>query len=102
MPLTHKFRAIPITLDGIRFDSKKEGAFYSKLKLMKKAGEVLFFLRQIPFQLPGQTKYFVDFQVFYTNGTIEFIDVKGVETENFKLKKRQVEELYPVEIKVVK
>jgi hypothetical protein len=32
---------------------------------------------------------------------VTFEDTKGRETETFKLKKRQVEELYPVEIEVI-
>ncbi len=40
--------------------------------------------------------------IFYADGRVRVVDVKGVETETFKLKKRQVEEIYPVEIEIVK
>lgn len=98
----HKYNAKGTVIDGIRFDSKRESEYYRDLKILQQSGEVLCFLRQVPIHLPGNTKYIVDFQVFYTNGIVEFIDVKGVETEMFKLKKRQVEDLYPFEIKVIK
>lgn len=98
----HKYQAKPMTLDGIRFDSKAEGRYYSSLKLRVKAGEVVFFLRQVPFYLPGGVKYVVDFQEFHSDGTVHFVDVKGMETESFKAKKRMVENLYPLEIEVVK
>jgi hypothetical protein len=94
----HKYKAKPTKVDGIRFDSSKEARFFSTLKLLKRSGEVLFFLRQVPIHLPGKTKLVIDFVVFYADGTVEFIDVKGFETEVFKLKKRQVEELYPFKL----
>ena len=98
---THKYHAKACEEDNIRFSSKAERAFYRSLKMKKVVGEVVFFLRQVPFDLPGNTKYFVDFQVFYADGTIAFIDVKGVSTPLFIMKKKQVEDLYPVEIEVI-
>lgn len=97
----HKFKAKPCESDGIKFGSKAERAYYHRLQAMQKAGEVAFFLRQVPFDLPGNTKYFVDFQVFHSDGTITFIDVKGMSTPMFIMKKKQVEDLYPIEIEVV-
>lgn len=97
----HKYNAKPTVVDGIRFDSKKEAKYYCDLKLMKKAGEVLFFLRQVPIHLPGNTKLVIDFQVFYTDGRVEFQDTKGFQTEVFKLKKRQVEEIYPFKLVIL-
>ncbi len=97
-----KYGAIPTEVDGIRFDSKREAAYFTELRLLKAHGEILYFLRQVPIQLPGKTKYIVDFQVFYPNGSVRYVDVKGKETQTFRLKKRQVEALYPIEIEVVK
>jgi hypothetical protein len=97
----HKYFAKQTELDGIKFDSKKEANYYKELKLRVKSGEVLFFLRQTPFHLPGNVKYSVDFQEFHADGTIHFVDVKGMKTEGFILKKKMVENLYPVEIEIV-
>lgn len=97
----HKFNAVATINDGIRFDSKKEASFYNDLKLREKSGEIIFFLRQVPLHLPGKTKMVVDFQVFNANGSVEFIDVKGMKTDIYKLKKRQVENIYPIKIKEV-
>ena len=36
------------------------------------------------------------------NKEIEFVDVKGFETKEFKIKKREIEAIYPFEIKVIK
>lgn len=98
----HKFNAKPSEVDNKRFDSKAEAAYYKKLKLLQKEGKILFFLRQVPFELPGNVKYIVDFQEFWNDGTIIFSDVKGFETSEFIMKKKMVEDLYPIEITVIK
>ena len=58
-------------------------------------------MRQVPLHLVGNTKYVADFQVFHLDGSVEYIDVKGMETSTFKLKKKQVEATYPIKINVV-
>lgn len=98
----NKFGATPTKRRGINFASKLEAKYFDYLNLLKLGGEVAFFLRQVPFDLPGNVKYFVDFLVFYENGNIDFVDVKGFETPQFKIKKKMVEDLYPIEINVVK
>ena len=99
---TSKYGAQPTVVDGIRFDSKSEARYYERLKLRVQSVEVLYFLRQVPFHLPGGTKYVVDFMEVHADGSIHWIDVKGVETQMFRLKKRQVESLYPVTIEVAR
>lgn len=99
--LRHKYRAVKTEIDGIRFDSKKEAAYYVQLKKRVLAGEVITFLRQTPFHLPGGVRYVVDFQEFHSDGTVHFVDVKGMQTESFKAKKRMVEELFkPIQIEI--
>jgi hypothetical protein len=98
----HKFHAKPEVVDDMHFSSKLEASYYKYLKILQKNGDVVFFLRQVPFQLPGNTKYVVDFVQFMNDGTVLFVDCKGLETEIFKLKKRQVEELYPITITIVR
>lgn len=94
----HKFSAIKAERDNIKFQSQKEARYYDQLKFRQKAGDVVFFLRQVPFYLPGGVKYTCDFQVFTAAGDVQFIDVKGHRTESYKAKKRMVEALYPIEI----
>lgn len=97
----HKFHAKPTKLDGIRFDSKKEAAYYGQLKIRQQAGDIVFFLRQIPFYLPGGVRYVVDFLTFDVDGTVHFIDVKGHRTPQYIMKKKMVEAIYPIEIEEV-
>ena len=92
--IRHKYHAKPVEQNGIRFDSKKEAARYNTLELLRSAGEVLAFLRQVPFHLPGGVRYVCDFAVFWADGSVTFEDVKGFKTESYKAKKRMVEDLY--------
>lgn len=91
----HKYHAVAVETDGIKFSSKKEARVYHSLKLQQSSGEVVFFLRQVPFYLPGGVKYVCDFQVFYSAGHVRFLDAKGMQTQTFKAKKRLVEALFP-------
>ena len=94
----HKFKAQPTEHDGIKFSSKKEGRRYQDLKLLQRAGDVVFFLRQVPFHLPGNTKYVCDFMVFWQDGGCTIEDVKGHRTPQYIAKKKQVEAVYPIKI----
>lgn len=98
----HKFKAKSVTDDGHRFPSTLEWKYFKHLQLLQKAGEVVFFLKQVPFHLPGGIKYVVDYQVFYNDGRVSFVDVKGMETETFKIKHKIVEDIYPVKIDIVR
>ena len=98
MRIWHKFNAKRTVNDGISFSSKKEAHGYQTQKNRQSAGEVLFFLRQVPFYLPGKVKYVCDFVTFESDGSVHFIDYKGMKTESYKAKKRMVEALFPVEI----
>jgi hypothetical protein len=99
--IKHKFKAIPTISDNIRFSSKKERKRYEELKLMQQAGELLFFLRQVPFHLPGNIKYVCDFMGFWKNGTVTIEDVKGFKTPMYIAKKKVVEAIYPIEIREI-
>ena len=100
--MKHKYNAIKTECDGIKFDSKKEAQYYRDLKLRKAVGEVIQYLRQVPFHLPGGVRYIVDFMEFHSDGTVHFVDVKGMQTKDFIMKKKMVESLYaPIIIEVV-
>ena len=101
MRFNHKFGAIRTELDGIKFASKKEARAYQNLDLRKKAGDVLFFLRQVPFHLPGGTKHVIDFVTFNADGSVHFIEVKGYDTPMGKMKRKMVEAQYPITIEII-
>ena len=97
----HKHKAKPSVVDQIRFPSKLEANCYALLKRYQEEGKILFFLRQIGFDLPGKNRHFVDFQVFGHNDSI-FVEAKGRDLSAGKLKRTMCEDLYKVNIHVVK
>lgn len=101
-PAYNKYKNKRCQHDGINFQSIAEGDYYLMLKLLVKLGNVTHFLRQVPFDLPGGVKYRLDFLVFRADGTVQYIDVKGKKTAEFKMKKKLVEALYPVVIQCMK
>ena len=98
----HKFKAVKTENDGIKFSSKLESRWYSIIKDMQENGEILFFLRQVPFHLGGGVTYRADFMLFFTDGRVEVWEAKGYDTPEWVIKKKLVESLYPIKIKVVK
>ncbi len=97
-PKPSKFHAVICEADGIKFRSKKERKRYIELSALKHAGEVSYFLRQTPFHLPGNTKYVLDFMVFWKDGNVTHEDTKGHRTPSYIRNKKQVEALYPIRI----
>ena len=102
-----KYHNRKVTIDGRTFDSMAEAAYYQELKLRLKAGEIKGFACQPKIELiPGYTKhgrkvrpmaYIADFEIHHNDGSIEYVDVKGVETEAFKLKRKRFDYFYPEE-----
>jgi len=97
-----KYKAVKTEVDGWNFDSKAEAAYYTYLKILQAQGDVSHFLRQTTFHLPGHIIYRLDFLVFWADGRVTYEDVKGFETPEFKLKKRLVEEVYGIELTLIK
>ena len=90
-------------VNGLKFDSKAEARRYSELVLLQQASEITGFGLQPSFVLPGNIRYRPDFIVCGADGSIWVEDVKGVETQAFKLKRRLWQQAYPwLELRVVK
>ncbi len=98
----HKFHAVATTVDDIKFASKREARYFNELKLRKLAGEVIFFLRQVPFHLPGGSRHVIDFAEFRADGTVAFVEIKGFDTPSGKMKRKIVEALFPIKIEVIR
>lgn len=92
----HKYNAKKTVVDGISFDSKAEAEYYIHLKYLQSINVVRSFYLQpviniIPnFKYDGKTirkmDYRLDFKVEYTDGTTEYIDIKGMATTDAKMK----------------
>ena len=94
------------------FDSIAESKRYKELALLEKAGQIKGlelqpqFLLQEGFKKNGKTyrkiEYIADF-MYIENGKVIIEDVKGMETDVFKLKRKLFEYKYPdFELKIVK
>jgi hypothetical protein len=102
-----------VIVDDITFDSIKESEYYLKLKLLKKAGEVIDFFcqKKFPITINGFhiANYFLDFEVWNKDGSKEYVDVKAydkktkkyITTDVFQIKKKCVEALYGIKIKIL-
>lgn len=88
-----KYHATRTVVDGITFDSKREAARYTELKLMQRAGLISDLRRQVKFELiPKQqgeraVSYIADF-VYSEDGQTVVEDVKGVRTPVYRIKKK--------------
>ncbi|WP_139975821.1 DUF1064 domain-containing protein [Ochrobactrum sp. CGA5] len=104
----NKYGAKKTTLDGITFDSKAEARFYAELKQREKAGEVGGVELQRPFVILGPkgeliTTYRADFAFWdFEEDRFRVIDVKGVETPVFRLKRKLVKSFLGIDVEVVK
>lgn len=104
-PKQGRIKAIKKEVDGIMFDSTMEANYYIYLKEEKKKGHVLDFELQPEYPLLdsykkyGRTirgmKYISDFLVTYADGSQIVIDVKGKETDDFKIKRKLFDYKYP-------
>ena len=100
----NKYRAIKTEYGGNKFHSKKEANYCKTLELLKNAKgtqKVLKYELQPRFDIVVNNVkiafYKADFKVFYSD-RIEIIDVKGIKTPVYKLKKRLVEAIFKISI----
>jgi len=100
-PRKSKFNAVITEALGIKFHSKKEARYYLELVCRQKAGEIKYFLMQVPFRLPGNAKHLLDFMIVHSDDSIEYVEVKGKDLPMGKMKRNQVEEIYGIRITVV-
>ncbi len=102
-----KYRNQRVTIDGISFDSKKEGERYRQLKMLERAGKVSNLALQPAFELApavsiaGKLKkplrYVADFS-YIKNGKIITEDVKGMKTDVYLIKKHLLKHIYGIDI----
>jgi hypothetical protein len=113
----HKYGAVPVEVDGIRFASKREANRYGELLMLERAGEIRDLVLQPSFELhaprlPALTGgsrptesyaflvvgvYRADF-VYATKAGTVVEDCKGFRTPLYRWKKKHVEAEYGVRI----
>ena len=107
----NKYKNKKVQYDEMTFDSKKEYSYYLKYKLMEQAGEIHDLKMQVPFTLIEtfklqdktyrKTIYKADFTFIDKQGKYHVIDVKGIKTDVYKLKKKLMAWKYGIEIEEV-
>ncbi len=110
-----KYNAKKVTIDGITFASRAEGMYYEHLLDLMHDGVVESFemqksytlLDKFPHPKTGKTiraiKYIPDFEVIYSDGRVEVVDVKGfMKNPVFLLKAKLFMFRYQVPLLVVK
>ncbi len=101
-----KYRSTKAMIDGIVFDSIREGNRYRELKLLEKAGKIKDLSLQHKFELQPSFKkngttfrkitYIADFVYFdLERMAIVVEDVKGFRTKEYLLKKKLFEFKFP-------
>lgn len=112
----NKFGAKSTEYEGQVYHSKKEAGYAAELDLLKRAKEILDWGRQVKVSFnvcpdcaklnDGNCKdhpktkqfhlanYYVDFIVYYPDGIVEWVEVKGFETPEWKMKWRMLEAVY--------
>lgn len=102
-----KFHAFKAIINDIEFDSLMESKFYVYLLDLQRYGEVKSFELQKTFELQPKFKdnfsgktiraieYIADFVVTLKSGQVVAVDVKGIETVDFKLKKKMFQYKFP-------
>ena len=97
-----KYRNIKVELNGIHFDSKKEAAQYKKYLLLKKVGEITDFQMQVRYDLAiNGVKlgfYKADFVVTWKSGLVRVVDVKGIRTPVYILKRKLMLAIWGIKI----
>lgn len=102
-----KYRNQKVVIDGITFDSKKEGEKYRQLKQLEQANEITELTLQPVFVLAPAVvlngrkkqalKYIADFQ-YKENGKTIIMDVKGMLTDVYKIKRHLMKSLHDIDI----
>lgn len=94
----NKYKALKSEVNGITYHSKLEGKYAFELNARFLAKEIKNWERQVKISLDVNGRhianYFIDFVVYHLDGTTEYVEVKGFETDVWRMKWRLFEALY--------
>jgi hypothetical protein len=100
---TNKYGAKRSTFNGRTYDSKFEAGVAVTLEKKKTAGEILDYETQYKVEIwahrPDGAPAFkvshkVDFRVHHKDGSFELIEAKGVETTDYKMRRKFLENIW--------
>lgn len=106
--MSSKYHSHGFTLDGIRWDSKREYARWQELTLLQMAGEIRELERQVPYELAPAVKvqgrrrpplrFFADFRYRDALGRVVVEDAKGMRTETYVVKRHLMKSVHGIDI----
>lgn len=98
-PGTNKYNARKVSYGGHLYHSQMEANYAAQLDVRVRAGKLKAWRRQVsvPLVVEGKTicRYVVDFVEEYPDGSEVWVEVKGFETEIYKLKAALFRVLFP-------
>lgn len=102
----NKYGAKPVEYNGVKYHSTKEATYAKQLDLGICVGTIKEWQRQVRYVLGFNdvaiTTYVLDFKVWYVNGDIEHVDVKGMRKgaayNMFTIKKKLMRAILGIEI----
>lgn len=99
----NKYGAKKTYFNGRKFDSKFEASVAADLELRKKAGDIQDYECQYKIEAWAyhedgikafKVSHKVDFRVHHNDDSYELIEAKGVETADYKMRRKFLEELW--------
>lgn len=103
-----KYKNKKTTVDGITFDSRKEASHIQILKVLEKSGKITDLVLQPRFKFDGlkydsgrTIEYWGDASYTDNKGNYHVVDVKGVRTPVYKVKKALMAFFHGIEVEEV-
>lgn len=105
-PEAKRLRKITRTHDGVQYASTLEADYAAHLDVLvqNKGSSLDFWLRQVPFRLGKDAVYRTDFVVFFRHAdkyACTAVDVKGIETREFRRIRKLWKKYGPMPLYVV-
>lgn len=112
-PKKNKFNARKTWYNNEMVDSLKEANVWRRLEIKKRRGMIVDFERQVllPIVVNGKkiSKVIVDFKVTHPNGSVEYIDAKGINDAgkaitlkpDFRIKMKLIQAIYNIKINII-
>jgi hypothetical protein len=98
-----KYKNIKSEYKGIQYHSKKEAGYAAELEIRRLAGDIKDWERQFQISLDVNgyhiCNYYIDFVITHNDGTYEYVEIKGFQTEVWRLKWKLAEAILSDQIK---
>lgn len=102
----NKYNAKTSLYNGRSYHSRKEASYAETLDWLKKSGEIKDCKPQKKIEISVNGKHicnhYVDFEVYYNDGHIEWHEVKGFATNEWILKRRLIEAIFDTKYVVIR